>query len=58
MALCPYCEQTIPDVVVRDMAEELGMVEPDGYHCGAELDSGGICSREVDAADARCWQHA
>lgn len=32
--------------------------EPEGpFVCGAELSSGGECSREVDAPDGRCWQH-
>lgn len=27
------------------------------YECGAELSSGGTCTRDVDGPDELCWQH-
>ena len=37
--------------------EEGGESGDESYECGAALESGGECSREVDEPDVTCFQH-
>lgn len=50
-ATCPYCHQQHPVEIERNGDEDMA------YQCGAELDGGSTCSREVASEDAMCWQH-
>lgn len=49
---CRFCgESDVRDVEVP--TEQF----VEGFDCGAELDSGGTCSRSVDSPDDTCWDH-